>query len=167
MKKTQEQGIVQGTCGFSDSTLVDCGRFYPRKNLTAPEKLSIYSRKGLFGCVEIDSSNYSLLKPEHVDGWVRATPPGFIFHFKAYGLLVNGGMQFKSLPYDVRKLIGENLPQKYITLEDIGEAKVQEIWNRFHQSLQPAIRSKKMGTVVFQFQLSVLPTSARSRELIR
>eukprot|EP01031_Cornospumella_fuschlensis_P030065 gene30065-36309_t len=166
MKSTIGHGIVQGTCGFSDVTLVDCGRFYPRKNLTAPEKLSIYSRKGIFGCVEIDSSNYTLLKPEHVDGWVRATPAGFLFHFKAYGLLVNGGMQFKSLPQDVREILGESSPQKYVTLEDIGQGKVQELWDRFHRSLQPAIRSKKMGAVVFQFQLNVVPSNPSSREHI-
>eukprot|EP00981_Chlorochromonas_danica_P006725 scaffold1463_cov189-Ochromonas_danica.AAC.20 len=157
---TSQRRVVQGTCGWSDASLVECGRLYPKRSLTAAEKLSIYSRQGLFGCVEVDTSNYGIPKVESVLSWVRATPPGFVFHFKAYGLLVNGGMPFHALPKDIREDLGEEKPHdEFVTLEALGERRVGQLWDRFHQALQPAIDANKMGVVVFQFQLNVIPSA--------
>lgn len=150
--------VIQGTCGWSDTTLVDCGRFYPKKTMSSADKLAVYSRKGLFGCVEVDSSNYNIPKVESVAEWVKATPPGFVFHFKAFGLLVNGSMAYSALPRDIREGLGSQPPNKRIALSQIGDEQVQGLWDRFHRSLQPAIAAGKMGAVVFQFQLNVVPS---------
>ena len=43
--------VLHGTCGWSDPSLVSCGRFYPKSVKTSEEKLRIFSRT--FGCVEV------------------------------------------------------------------------------------------------------------------
>jgi hypothetical protein len=43
--------VIYGTCGWSDQSLVDCGRFYPKSVKTAADKLATYSQT--FGCVEV------------------------------------------------------------------------------------------------------------------
>ena len=43
--------VLHGTCGWSDPSIVACGRFYPKSVRTAAEKLTVYSRT--FACVEV------------------------------------------------------------------------------------------------------------------
>ena len=66
--------ILLGTCGWSYAEWE--GILYPRKQ----GKLKQYS--SIFPTVEIDSTFYSLPKPEIVLGWARNTPSNFIFSAK-------------------------------------------------------------------------------------
>ena len=75
--------VFQGTCGWSDSSIVKCGRFYPGSVKTSEDRLLHYSR--FFPCVECDSSNYAIPSPAAVEKWVKCVPAGFKFHFKAFG----------------------------------------------------------------------------------
>ena len=75
--------VLQGTCGWSDSSIVKCGRFYPASVKTSEDRLLHYSR--FFPCVECDSSNYAIPSPAAVEKWVKCVPAGFKFHFKAFG----------------------------------------------------------------------------------
>ena len=43
-----------GTCGWSDPSLVECGRFYPGHVKTARDRLHHYS--STFGSVEVDTT---------------------------------------------------------------------------------------------------------------
>lgn len=75
--------VLQGTCGWSDSSIVKCGRFYPGSVKTTEDRLRHYSR--FFPCVECDSSNYAIPSPAVVEKWIKCVPAGFKFHFKAFG----------------------------------------------------------------------------------
>ena len=75
--------VLQGTCGWSDSSIVKCGRFYPGSVKTSEDRLLHYSR--FFPCVECDSSNYAIPSPAAVEKWLKCVPAGFKFHFKAFG----------------------------------------------------------------------------------
>lgn len=75
--------VLQGTCGWSDSSIVKCGRFYPASVKTTEDRLLHYSR--FFPCVECDSSNYAIPSPGVVEKWLKCVPVGFKFHFKAFG----------------------------------------------------------------------------------
>ena len=80
--------VVQGTCSWSDSSIVRCGRFYPasiRSSSSAAEKLAHYCRR--FGCVEVDTSTYAIPSPATTRKWAAAVAaaPGFRFHVKAFG----------------------------------------------------------------------------------
>lgn len=46
--------VLHGTCGWSDPSIVTCGRFYPGAAKTSADKLEVHSRT--FGCVEVDVS---------------------------------------------------------------------------------------------------------------
>ena len=75
--------VLQGTCGWSDSSILKCGRFYPLSVKTTEDRLLHYSR--FFPCVECDSSNYAIPSPAAVEKWIKCVPAGFKFHFKAFG----------------------------------------------------------------------------------
>ena len=75
--------VLQGTCGWSDSSIVKCGRFYPGSVKTTEDRLLHYSR--VFPCVECDTSNYAIPSPIVVEKWLKCVPAGFKFHFKAFG----------------------------------------------------------------------------------
>lgn len=76
--------VLQGTCGWSDLSIVKCGRFYPASVKTTEDRLLHYSR--FFPCVECDTSNYAIPSPMRVEKWLKCVPTGFKFHFKAFGL---------------------------------------------------------------------------------
>lgn len=43
--------VLQGTCGWSDVSIGQCGKFYPPSIKTAEARLAVYSRH--FPCVEV------------------------------------------------------------------------------------------------------------------
>lgn len=49
-------------------------------------------------CVEVDTSTYAIPSQAHVREWEAVTPPGFVFHVKAFGLLSNRSISPGALP---------------------------------------------------------------------
>ena len=161
----QHAGMVrQGTCGWSDESLVKCGRFYP-SSLTPTQKLSFYSRHGLFSCVEVDTSAYAIPTEAAVRGWCDQVPPGFLFHIKAFSLFCAQNVPLNTLPREVR-----HLPSMYALVsggaaahQGGGGARVSArrlpadalnaTWSRFNAACLQAQRAGKMGVVLFQFQV--------------
>ena len=43
--------VLHGTCGWSDPSIVACGRFYPKNVKTSTDKLEVFSKT--FACVEV------------------------------------------------------------------------------------------------------------------
>lgn len=129
------------------------------------EKLHFYSRCGNFGCVEVDSTTYNIPAPSTVSKWVDSTPSGFKFHFKAFGFLVNGGGKVSTLPSEIRSTFSFNsfCKDKYLSIDSIGEEAACAIWKNFHDALQPAKLAGKLGVVVFQYQLNILPSESSRR----
>ncbi len=74
---------VLGTCSWTDKTMIE--RWYPQGVSTAEGRLRYYAER--FDVVEVDSTFYGLPKAEVAAAWVARTPPDFIFHVKAYGLM--------------------------------------------------------------------------------
>lgn len=157
--------VIQGTCGWSDHSLLDCKRFYPVNVKSSAEKLHYYSRCGNFGCVEVDSSTYNIPTSSTVSKWVDSSPNGFKFHFKAFGFLVNGGGKASTLPNEIRSkfLLNSHCKDKYLSIDGIGDSAASAIWKYFHDALQPAKNAGKLGVVVFQFQLNILPCESSRR----
>jgi uncharacterized protein YecE (DUF72 family) len=71
--------IRVGTSGFSYGDWV--GPVYPL-DLPASEQLGFYARQ--FSTVEINTTFYRVPASRMVEGWVRKTPPDFLFSLKAY-----------------------------------------------------------------------------------
>ena len=147
--------IIQGVCGWSDPSIVQCKKFYPPRCTSSLEKLSFLSRTKLFNCVEIDASTYAIPSSETVERWVAATPKSFTFHMKAFGLLCNGRVDMKNLPSEIREMCTSS--SSSVSLKMLGELGRQRLWQLFNASVEPIFRGGKLGCILFQFHLGFLP----------
>src|SRR5437868_13512319 len=80
-----ESRVLAGTCSWTDRTLVNETGWYPRRSMTAAERLAYYASQ--FPVVEADSTYYYPPTPEMSSSWVERTPDGFTMNGKAYSLL--------------------------------------------------------------------------------
>ena len=74
-----------GISSWADPALIEEGSFYPKKSMSAEARLRYYA--GVFDTVELNSSYYAIPDPVNARRWAERTPPGFIFHVKAYALM--------------------------------------------------------------------------------
>lgn len=156
--------IVQGTCGWTDRSLISCRRFYPMGAKTSNDKLHHYSRGGGFGCVEVDSSTYAIPNKDIVRGWVDSTPLGFIFHFKAFAPLCYQAVEIRKHSAEIQALCpGLSGSVRIIEMPRIAQ---NNLWACFNDSISPAADAKKLGCVLFQFQLDFSPSETH-RDYLR
>src|SRR5512145_342187 len=92
--------ISTGTAGWTDKTLIQCGRFYTRVSLSANERLRFYAAH--FRMVELDATYYALLAPSAAERWVQETPDGFRMSVKAFAPLTGHSVDVARLPTDLR-----------------------------------------------------------------
>jgi uncharacterized protein YecE (DUF72 family) len=137
------QEIVRiGTCSWADEALSKY--FYPPK-LPARERLAWYSEH--FDTVEVDSTYYRLPDPSVVEGWAARTPPGFVMHVKAFGLMTRHPVKAEVLPEDLRA----EMP-----IDDRGRVDRPprelrgEVFRRFLDALSPLRSAGKLGGILFQ-----------------
>jgi len=147
--------------GWTDPSILNCGRFYPPWTRTSLDRLQFYSRTGGFGSVEVDSSTYTILNPEHVEKWIAVTPKSFVFHFKAYGLLCDQLTDYLQLPSTIKQKI--NFTDEKVRINYLHENIKKEIWRLFENSVEPAYVAGKLGCIVFQFQNSFAPSFESKR----
>lgn len=96
--------MLVGTTSWTDKTLIDCKCFYPRGVNTAEGRLRYYASQ--FPIVEVDSSYYGLPAEHNSVIWTERTPPGFIFHVKAFRLFTQHQTPSEALPKDLRERLG-------------------------------------------------------------
>lgn len=65
--------IYIGTCSWTDKSLIDTKRFYPRGCSSAEERLRYYACQ--FPFVEVDSSYYAMPSERNSQLWVERTHP--------------------------------------------------------------------------------------------
>ncbi|MST33166.1 DUF72 domain-containing protein, partial [Acidimicrobiaceae bacterium USS-CC1] len=80
-----QSGIVVGTCSWTDRTLVAETDWYPKRSMSAAERLAFYAEH--FAVAEADSTYYFPPGPDLTRGWAERTPAGFTMDVKAYALL--------------------------------------------------------------------------------
>ena len=95
------------------------GRLYPERE---PKRrwLELYAQR--FDTVEVNSTFYRLARRQAVEGWVRQTPPGFLFAVKASRYLTH-----------IKRLAG-----------------IPEGIERFYEPLEPLVQAGKLGPVLWQ-----------------
>ncbi|MGI9861361.1 DUF72 domain-containing protein [Moorella naiadis] len=125
--------IYIGTSGYSYRDWL--GYFYP-PGLAAREMLPYYARE--FNFTEINSSYYTLPRPQNLEQMARRVPGDFIFAVKAY----------RTLTHDR----GESVA---------GDSK------QFRQALQPLIDRGRLGAVLLQFPYSFHNNQANRGYLVR
>jgi uncharacterized protein YecE (DUF72 family) len=149
--------ILVGTASWTDKTLIDCGRFYPKEAKTPEARLRFYA--SIFPMVEVDSSYYAIPAPPTAQAWTERTPEHFVFNVKAFRLFTGHQTQPNVLHKDIQQaLAGRGARNLYY--RDMPPEINAELWRRFHEALAPLQIAGKLGLVHFQFP----PWLMRNRE---
>ncbi len=149
--------ILIGTASWTDKTLIDCGRFYPKVAKSAEAKLRYYATQ--FPIVEVDSSYYGMPTPGNAQLWAERTPEHFIFNVKAFRLFTGHQTSPTVLHKDIQQALGPDAP-KVMYYKDMPAELRDELWRRFSEALEPLRQAGKLGAVHFQFA----PWLLRNRE---
>jgi uncharacterized protein YecE (DUF72 family) len=140
--------IFVGTASWTDKTLLESGRFYPREANSAEARLRYYATQ--FPLVEIDSTYYAVPAEAAAQLWADRTPQGFVFNVKAFRLFTGHQAQASALPADLRKAL-QSTEKSNLYYRDLSDEIRRELWQRFRSGLEPLRRSGKLGAVLLQF----------------
>jgi uncharacterized protein YecE (DUF72 family) len=149
--------ILLGSASWTDKTLIECGRFYPRDAKSAEARLRHYATQ--FPLVEVDSSYYGMPTPANAQLWAERTPERFTFNVKAFRLFTGHQTSPAVLPKDIQQALGPDAPKVIYFKDTPGEIRT-ELWRRFSEALEPLRQAGKLGAVHFQFA----PWLLRNRE---
>jgi uncharacterized protein YecE (DUF72 family) len=149
--------ILLGSASWTDKTLIECGRFYPKEAKSAEARLRHYATQ--FPLVEVDSSYYGMPTPANAQLWAERTPEHFTFNVKAFRLFTGHQTSPAVLPKDVQQALGPEAP-KVLYYKDTPKEIRDELWRRFSEALEPLRQAGKLGAVHFQFA----PWLLRNRE---
>ncbi len=142
--------ILVGTCSWTDQTLVKETDWYPKKSMSAAERLAFYAAR--FPIAEADSTYYYPPSPELTNAWAERTPPAFTMNVKAYSLLTGHPARPNSLWPDLRDSVKpEFAGKRNVYLHHLPDDAVAEVWDRFRYSLRPLVEAGKLGAVLMQY----------------
>lgn len=149
--------ILLGSASWTDKTLIECGRFYPKEAKSAEARLRHYATQ--FPLVEVDSSYYGMPTPANAQLWAERTPERFTFNVKAFRLFTGHQTSPAVLPRDIQQALGPDVPKVLYYKDTPGEIRT-ELWRRFSEALEPLRQAGKLGAAHFQFA----PWLLRNRE---
>ncbi len=119
--------------------------------MSAESRLRWYAR--FFDCVEVNSTYYALPSPRNAALWAERTPPGFLFHVKAYSLMTGHHPRLDTLPADVRLMLPEDVPLRRrgeLDREQFPPEALDRCFALFRAALEPLAAAGKLGYVLFQ-----------------
>ena len=144
--------IRVGICAWADPALIEAGTFYPRKSMTAESRLRYYA--SVFDGVEVNSSYYAIPDIRNTLRWVERTPPGFVFHVKAYSLLTGHHPRAETVPADLAALLPRS-PRRTrrgeIDASSFPPEALDRAFRLVRTALRPIAEAGKLGYVLFQF----------------
>jgi uncharacterized protein YecE (DUF72 family) len=142
--------VLCGTCSWTDKTLVQETDWYPRRTMSAQERLQFYAAE--FPVTEIDSTYYAPPAEQQARLWAQRTPDGFRFDVKAYSLLTGHPTKPQSLWKDLRDQLPEETRQKRNLYPSHLDAEtLDEVWRRFAAALAPLQEAGRLGAVLLQY----------------
>ena len=145
-----EQPVLTGSCSWTERTLVEEGDWYPRRTMSAEERLRYYAAH--FPLTEIDSTYYAPPAERQAALWAQRAPDGFRFDVKAYSLLTGHPTRPRSLWSDLREQLSpDDAAKRNIYSKHLGSDAMDEAWRRFATALRPLHESGKLGAVLFQY----------------
>ena len=131
-----------GTCSWADDALTT--HWYP-SGLPPRDRLPYYAER--FSTVEVDSTYYRMPTVEMVQGWADRTPPGFVMHVKAFGLMTRHPVKLEQLPPDLR----EGMPVDERGRVDRPPPELRAlVFREFLAALEPLRAAGKLGGILFQ-----------------
>jgi uncharacterized protein YecE (DUF72 family) len=158
--------VRPGTCSWTDPTLIKGAEWYPKKSMSAAERLAFYAAH--FPVVEADSTYYR--PPTHAlaEGWVERTPPGFTMDVKAWSLLTGHPTKKEALWEDLRdELDPESAEKRNVYASHLPDDALDEAWRRFAEALEPMREAGRLGAVLMQYPEWFTPKRANREELAR
>ena len=156
--------VLTGSCSWADKTLVQDADWYPRRTMTAEERLRFYASQ--FPLTEIDSTYYAPPAEQQARLWAERTPDGFRFDVKAYSLLTGHPTRPRSLWPDLREGLGPGIADKRnVYPKDLGHEALDEAWRRFRTALAPLHEAGRLGAVLFQYPPWFVPRRENRREI--
>jgi uncharacterized protein YecE (DUF72 family) len=154
-----------GTCSWADPTLVKETDWYPRRTMSAADRLAFYARH--FPIVEADSTYYRPPSEPLTQGWADRSPAGFVFDVKAYSLFTHHPTRPETLWPDVRSGIRAEFEGKRTAYaEHLDPDALDRAWSHFADGLRPLQAVEKLGAVLFQFPPWFTPKRANRDELL-
>jgi uncharacterized protein YecE (DUF72 family) len=131
-----------GTCSWADEALSK--HWYPPG--TPPQaRLPWYAEH--FSTVEVDSTYYRVPTESMVRGWAERTPPGFVVHVKAFGLMTRHPVKLEQVPPELR----EGLPVDDRGRVDRPPRELRAlVFEAFLDALEPLREADKLGGILFQ-----------------
>jgi len=142
--------ILVGTCSWTDRTLTNETDWYPKRSMSAAERLKFYASR--FPIAEADSTYYFPPSPDLARGWAERTPADFTMDVKAYALLTGHPARPDSLWPDVRDAIKpEFAGKRNVYSSHLDPDAIEEAWRRFELALRPLSATGKLGAVLLQY----------------
>ena len=141
-----------GICSWADPALIESGGFYPKRSMSAEARLRYYA--SVFDTVEVNSSYYAIPDVKNAVRWVERTPPGFVFHVKAYALLTGHHPKPESLPAELQALLPREpgrTRRGEIEAASFPPEAVDAAFRLFRTAVAPLAEAGKLGYVLFQF----------------
>jgi len=141
-----------GICSWADPALIESGGFYPKKSMSAEARLRFYARH--FDVVEVNASYYAIPDVLTVRNWAARTPPGFVFHVKAWSLMTGHHPRPQALPADVQALMParpRHTARGEVLAADFSAEALDASFRLFRAALGPLETAGKLGYVLFQF----------------
>lgn len=156
--------IRVGTASWTDPTLVEESDWYPKRSMSAEERLRYYADR--FHLVEVDSTYYFPPSVSLAEKWIDRTPDGFRFDIKAYSLFTGHPTKQRSVWAEVlAQLPEEHRGKSNVYIDHLPSSAVDRAWERFRDALRPLDSAGKLGAVFFQFPPWFHPGSKARRML--
>ncbi|HSQ21298.1 MAG TPA: DUF72 domain-containing protein [Coriobacteriia bacterium] len=120
--------------------------WYPPDVSTPAARLRYYA--GHFDTVEADAPFYAIPDRRVVENWAKRTPPGFVFHVKAFGMMTQHAADERALHPELRE---------YPHAVERGRVKrpspemVDLAFDLFLEALEPLEEAGKLGGILMQF----------------
>jgi uncharacterized protein YecE (DUF72 family) len=136
--------LLVGTASWTDKTLLESG-WYPAEADNPERRLAYYTTK--FPLVEVDATYYAPPSEQTATLWAQRSPDGFTFNVKAFSLLTGHPTKVSAIYKDLRP----ETDKRNIYPDDLPAPAYEQVWERFLSALDPLVRAKKLGALLFQF----------------
>jgi uncharacterized protein YecE (DUF72 family) len=122
------------------------GLWYPKGVTTPEEKLRYYASR--FDTVEVDSPFYAIPRRSYAQAWADRTPPGFLFHVKAYGLMTGHEVDERMLAPELRDYAYSSTRGR---VRHADPDMVDASFDLFLDAIEPLREAGKLGGILMQF----------------
>jgi len=142
--------VRTGATSWADRGLVRDGRFYPRKTMTARDRLAYYCSR--LSVAEITTTYGFPPTPELCAQWAERTPEGFSFDLRAWSLLTGAPTLPDSLYADLQDEVRPtSRDSRRLYASHLSAEALDECWARFVHALRPLVATGRLGTVILRY----------------